>query len=286
MRRSNSILAQTFTDFELIISDNASSDKTEEICREYAGRDSRIRYTRNATNIGGANNHNATFRLARGRYFRWAAHDDVCAPEFLDKCVAVLDADPSIAICFTQSTCMDENGSPTCLLSESKLNSLGPVERFKDLSRRDDLCEAIYGLIRSEVLGKTRLLQNYTESDRTLLSELSTYGRFYEIPEALFFKRIHPKNTYVNWRTRMAWYNTRLEGKIVFPNWMQFFDYFVTIRRMPLSQRDKLRCYLFMGPWFLMHWKQLGKDVAEAIYMLLHKPEWRKQRYIETNNWV
>src|SRR5262245_52473779 len=75
-----SILGQSYADFELIISDNASTDETETICRSYVARDERIRYSRNATNIGGARNENLTTTLARGRYFRWAAHDDYLEP--------------------------------------------------------------------------------------------------------------------------------------------------------------------------------------------------------------
>ena len=79
----DSILSQTYSDFELIISDNASDDKTEEICRSYAARDKRVRYSRNAHNLGAAPNYNRVYHLARGRYFKWASHDDVLAPEFL-----------------------------------------------------------------------------------------------------------------------------------------------------------------------------------------------------------
>ncbi|MCB0187328.1 MAG: glycosyltransferase family 2 protein, partial [Caldilineaceae bacterium] len=102
-----SILSQSFTNFELIISDNASTDRTAAICQEFAARDSRIRYSRNATNIGGANNENRTFRLARGEYFRWAAHDDICAPELLEKSVAVLDQNPDVVLCYSMTTEID-----------------------------------------------------------------------------------------------------------------------------------------------------------------------------------
>src|SRR5690242_8968780 len=91
----DSLLAQDFQDFEIVISDNASTDRTSEICAEYAARDSRVRYHRNATNIGASPNYNRTFELARGQYFKWCAHDDVCLPSFLSKCVATMEAAPS-----------------------------------------------------------------------------------------------------------------------------------------------------------------------------------------------
>src|SRR5215510_10355296 len=95
-----SILAQTLTNFELIISDNASTDRTSEICQKYVRIDPRIRYHRNEANIGGANNENQTFRMARGKYFRWAAHDDVLAPTLLARCVEVLEERPDAVLCY------------------------------------------------------------------------------------------------------------------------------------------------------------------------------------------
>ena len=82
----DSLLAQTFTDFELIISDNASTDGTEAICGEYAAKDSRIRYVRQAENLGPAANFKYVLDVAVGEYFMWAAADDLWAPNFIDKC--------------------------------------------------------------------------------------------------------------------------------------------------------------------------------------------------------
>src|SRR5262245_38883261 len=94
----NSMLAQTFEDFELIICDNASTDQTEQICRFYAGKDTRICYVRNATNLGAAKNYRRTFELSSGDYFRWANCDDLFAPESLACCVEILDWKPSVVL--------------------------------------------------------------------------------------------------------------------------------------------------------------------------------------------
>src|SRR5689334_10548773 len=85
-----SLRRQEFEDFEVVISDNASTDQTGEICAEYVARDARFRYFRNETNIGASPNYNRTFELARGEYFKWCAHDDVCLPGFLSKCMATM----------------------------------------------------------------------------------------------------------------------------------------------------------------------------------------------------
>lgn len=267
----DSILAQTFTDFELILSDNASTDKTEEICKRYAEKDKRIRYQRNAENMGGANNENQTFRMSKGEYFRWAAHDDVCAPELIEKCVSVLDQDPSVVLCYTMLTNINEADEKIGTISQKKGISKKAYKRFRELAARDHNCEATYGLIRSDVLRKTRLEQNYTDSDRTLLCELSLYGKFYEIPEPLFFKRYHQKNMYIDWRARMAWFNPALKGKAVFPYWMQFFDYLITIYRVSLNWFDKLMCYLYMSYWLLINAKRMAKDVVLASFAFLSR---------------
>ncbi|MBS0016773.1 MAG: glycosyltransferase family 2 protein, partial [Arthrospira sp. SH-MAG29] len=106
------LLSQTFDDFELIICDNASTDRTEEICRDYAARDKRIRYYRHPENLGAAKNYNRTFELSTAEYFKWAAHDDLYAPEFLERCVEALDTHPSTVLCYPQEYWIDEQGNP------------------------------------------------------------------------------------------------------------------------------------------------------------------------------
>ena len=104
------LLAQTFTDFELIISDNCSTDRTQDICRSFCDRDARIRYVRQAKNLGAVRNFNLVFHYARGEYFKWAAHDDVCAPAFLQRCVERLDANPSVVWCYPRSDKIGPDG--------------------------------------------------------------------------------------------------------------------------------------------------------------------------------
>src|SRR6187402_1563429 len=96
-----SVLAQTFSDFELIICDNASTDATAAIVLDYAARDSRVRYARNRENIGSARNYNRLFELATGEDFKWMACDDLITPQFLEYCVAALDAAPCAVLAYT-----------------------------------------------------------------------------------------------------------------------------------------------------------------------------------------
>ena len=105
-----SVLKQTFPDFELIIYDNASTDRTPEICRAFLEQDNRIRYFNSGRNEGASANFNRAFRASRGEYFKWIAHDDLIAPSYLEKCVEVLDRDDSVALCCSRVVLINEAG--------------------------------------------------------------------------------------------------------------------------------------------------------------------------------
>lgn len=271
-----SIVSQTFEDFELIISDNASTDRTDEICRYYASRDSRIRYSRNETNIGGANNENLTFKLARGKYFRWAAHDDVCAPDLIRRLVEVLDQNPEVVLALTTIMNINDQGEPLGVVKRLNATSGSPSQRFRSLTNFNHDCEATYGLIRSEIMSQTELQRNYTDSDRTFLCQLSLYGRFALIDEVLFFRRIHAEastRVYADWRERMAWFGEKPEKQITFPYWMQFFHYLSIISRSPISLIEKLRCFIHIFTDWMVEWRRwgrMGRDVLLAIEKFWH----------------
>jgi glycosyltransferase involved in cell wall biosynthesis len=287
MRQSiDSLLNQTYKNIELIITDNDSDDDTEAICREYARKDPRVRYYRNEKNIGGANNHNKTFKLSEGKYFRWAAHDDICHPQLIEKCVEVLENKPEVVLCYSNVVSIDKDGNQLSVTARNNAKSPKPHIRFISIASSNDYCEETYGLIRANIFAKSQLQKNYTGSDRTLMCELSLYGPFHEIQEPLFFKRFHPGNVYQDWRTRMAWFHPDIGSKIYLPFWIQFVDYLRTIKRVPVSAYVKFRCYLFMVRWlFLINGFKMIKDVLYAIYMLMHNADWRKKRYANTSNW-
>ncbi len=208
----DSLLAQTFTDFELIISDNCSADGTESICRDYAARDDRIRYDRQTENIGAITNFNRVFEVSRGEYFKWAAHDDVCQPRFLQTCVEILDAQPEVAWCHTRSDMIDADGRswvdqlpPDAEelerqpdgslwwkgLPREHFDSARPDLRYAGVLLGTNWCVDSYGLIRSAALRKTRLLRPVYGAEKVLMGELSLIGKYQESPELLFAQRVH-----------------------------------------------------------------------------------------------
>jgi glycosyltransferase involved in cell wall biosynthesis len=199
-----SVVDSTFTDWELIVSDNASTDRTEEIARAFAERDPRIRYERNATNIGALPNFNRLVGLARGEFFKWLAYDDLCDPELFGRCVDVLDRDASVVLCNGRYREIDPAGER---LKDQPyridLTSAQPHRRLGALMGTDAGHMILYGLIRTSTLRETHLLAPYHGSDRALLAELTLFGRLYEIPELLWSSREHPdRSIYV--RTTMA----------------------------------------------------------------------------------
>jgi len=257
----DALLAQTFTDFELIISDNASTDETEAICREYSKKDSRIRYFRNKENLGAAFNYNRVFDLALGEYFKWAAADDLCAPDYLEKCTVVLDRQPEVALCYPKTTIIDERGNMIMHYDDNlNLRSVRVVERFQQALCRIRKCNAVFGLIRSDILRKSQKIKNYQASDRVLLLELTLFGQFYEIPEYLFFRRDHAKASSSN-RSRESqqdFFDPKTKDRISLVYWNLLFHTFELITRAPIKMTKKfsLVLSLFRGAvsqrWHLM----------------------------------
>jgi glycosyltransferase involved in cell wall biosynthesis len=261
----DSLLAQTFEDFELIISDNASTDGTEEICRAYAVRDGRIQYLRNRENLGAAANYNRVFHLSSGDYFKWAAADDLCAPEFLERCVRVLDNEASVVLCYPRARAIDEQGNIIRdYPPKPNAGSPKPQERFYEFVCVPHPCVAVFGLIRSDALRRTQLIGSFASADRPLLGELSLMGRFHEVPEFLFFYRNHPQQSWRAYPTRQAvqaWYDPARARRLTMPHWRLLQEHVSSIGRAPLDWRERAWCYLYMVWWVRKRWKRLARNL-------------------------
>ena len=274
------LLAQSFRDFELIIADNASTDGTEEICRSYAAADSRIRYHRNPENLGAGPNYNLVVGMARGEFFKWSAHDDLCAPSFLERCLQALDADPGAVLAYTEFVDIDESGGllPARRKSHIPLSQRAshprPWQRFRRLTRFDYTCEEVFGLIRMATLRKTRLIMSYTDSDRTLLAELGLHGRFAIVPEPLFFHRLHKGSStevYADWFARAAWFDPAKRGKIVFPLWRQMVELAKSVLKAPIGFQERLLCFSWQGVWMLRLRGELWAEYLEGVQQFVRK---------------
>lgn len=270
------ILAQTFTDFELILSDNASTDQTQAICQRYVAQDRRVHYIRNSVNVGAAENHNQVFRSANGRYFKWAGHDDHYAPEYLARCVAVLDREPSAVLCYPKTLIMDGDGQVLYAYEDKfHLDSPVPHERFRYVLRhpKEEMLNAALGLTRTSVLQRSQLIGNYFASDRVLLSEIALYGTFYEVPANLFYRRIHEDSSSKNYLTdakKAGWFNPVTRGKVAAPRWKRFLGYWRAIHTAPLSPTERLRCYQEFARFYINPHRASGAalDLSQSFRSL------------------
>lgn len=189
----DSILNQTFEDFELIISDNASTDGTYEILRAYAERDRRIRLIRQPTNIGANGNYSAVAREARGRWFKWASSNDWCAPTFLEKCAAVLGTRVDVVLVHPRSKIFTSSLADAREHNDSfEAQQERPSARFIHVIEHLKLNNAMNGLIRTAALESLPLLRPHYSSDMVLMGRLALIGKIVELPDRLFFRCMDP----------------------------------------------------------------------------------------------
>ncbi|UKO96523.1 glycosyltransferase family 2 protein [Nostoc sp. UHCC 0870] len=295
----DSLLAQTFTDFELIISDNASTDNTEEICRAYAAQDKRIRYYRNTENIGCARNFNRVFELATGEYFKWAAHDDLHASDFLMKCIEVLDEDPTIILCHSHVYFIDEHGEFLQKYDiQIKADSPKNYQRFHELLTKH-LCYQLYGVIRSDALRKIPPMGSYGNADGIFLLRLGLVGKFYEIAEYIFFARSHSQqsmsmffpeykllnnsnnkyslNMLPDFYAYTVWFDSSKKGKILFPHWRMLWEYIVSVCLLQMSLHDYICCAISLYQKLRGKESLLLKDLLIAAQQLWQS--WHHTRF-------
>jgi glycosyltransferase involved in cell wall biosynthesis len=231
---------QTFQAFEIVICDNASTDATRDICLKYSAKDSRIRYHRNERNLGANPNYNKVFALSRAPLFKWAAHDDLYEPTFLEKCIRMLDANPDAVLAHSDCLCVDEMRRPfaagpapfTYIDPRSghsyKTDPIGlaegrrPVGRFWEVLFGMDCNMHIFGVIRRQALARTGLQRNFYGTDKLILAELALLGRFMQIREKLYLKRFHGD---------MSWILSIAERR----NWSNSFDAAYSLRLRQLA---------------------------------------------------
>jgi glycosyltransferase involved in cell wall biosynthesis len=261
-----SILQQTFTDFELIISDNASTDKTEGICRKLAKQDKRIRYYRSDTNRGASWNFNRVVDLARGELFKWMADDDLYAPTFFEKCIEALDNDSDVVLAYPRSDTIDEKGEFIKSRNyEMNVGSDKPWERFRHQIIDPHGCLHVFGVVRADIFKKTPRLANYVGSDRVLLGLLSLYGKFYEVSDHLFYHREHQRRSvraYSDIRMRAVWFDPKKKGKRSYPYWKYLLEHTRSVFRAPLTFGARLMSLLQVIKWIRWNFGELVKDLT------------------------
>lgn len=242
-RALDSLLGQDYGNLEIIVSDNASTDRTPDICREYVQRDPRVRYYRSERNQGATWNFNRVFELSSGKYFMWAAHDDQRERNFVRACVERMEQCPDAVLCQTHTASFIE-GRPD-LLCVGTLDSFEGVTdlvaRYRETLERSP-ATAIYGLYRSGAMRKTRMLRRSIATDLAFIQELSIHGEFVQVPEVLF-KYLGR----ADWNTVDQDYQA-FTGKEAKPWWylpfvVLFVDHWGRIAGAPIPLGTKLRLW-------------------------------------------
>jgi len=250
------LLGQSYGDFELIISDNASTDSTPDICQHYAQQDSRIRYFRQPRNVGLAPNHNFAVEQARADLFKWASNDDLYARDLLERCVDALNNNPDVVLAHSWTAMIDGSGAVT-KATEYPLATASPraPDRFRSLLF-DDGGDDDGGVIRTSVLRQVAVKDSYHHADRTIIAELSLYGRFYQVPDWLYFRRDHPERAEracPTVRSRCANMDPRRADRLRHPVPRLVAEYiwaYVSmIQRAPISPADRRECYQHLAEW-------------------------------------
>jgi glycosyltransferase involved in cell wall biosynthesis len=289
----NSILAQTYQDFELIISDNASLDGTEAICREYASRDSRIRYYRNSENLGANPNFNRTVELAQGDYFKWMAYDDILAPTYLARCVEVLEQNPTVVLCHTQTVFIDRDGDVIPYHPQKSsfvdkfgsvypkeppknLDALWPHQRYEAVLQAMLWCYECFGMMRLDQLRSTGLFGDYYGADKVLLSQMCLLGPFAEVPEPLFFNRRHFKQSISlpTSQERLVWSSTNKKNRWFSWPFPGVRGHLYEIAWAGLNRDERLACLKVLMRWFaaLCMSKIPHPQFTPRFYLMLTKP--------------
>lgn len=284
----DSILAQTYRDFELIICDNSSSDATPDICRNYAARDARISYRQNTQDIGPCFNFNRAVDLASGEYFKWAAHDDLLAPAFIEKCVAVLDADPGVILCHSLTRIIDERGRELAIYDSNLRGAAAERQskRFAALILSQHVCSDMFGLFRIDALRRSRRLAgNYHGCDRAMLGELALLGRFAHIPEPLFLNREHSARYVraVRPNERIEHHQAAQRSTISLHTLSLYRDYVRALRKHALSGPDRFRGAGHLLVWWFVGWNSLrvGAELIAQVFPRFYDFAKRtKNRYV------
>lgn len=257
------LLGQTFSDFDLIISSNASTDGTDEICRHFQAQDSRIRFFRQEKNLGLAPNHDFVFRQSRGELFKWASSDDLYARDLVQRCVDLLDEHRDAVLAHSWTAAIDTHGT---VVQAMKYPLATDAARAPDRLRGllyggDDAPGAIraddcYGVIRADVLRRVKPLNSYYHADHVFSGELALHGPFRQHPDWLYFRRHHhgrAAQAFPTVRTLCSNLDPRRADRLRHPTPRLVaeyaWEYLAAIQRAPLTPAERRECRLHLARW-------------------------------------
>lgn len=275
----NAILAQSFNDFELIISDNCSTDRTEEICQQFCLQDKRVKYHRNLTNVGASGNYNKVFELSSGKYFKWASSNDYCGPTFFERCIEALEHNPKAVLAYPKTRLysgkLDNYFEYSENLSTTGMHS--PAERMSFVIDQLRLNNIMNGIFVREVLAKTPLMIPFFASDSCLMAEVALHGEFEEVDDYLFYRQMDQESStsMQDTKTLTEHYQPGSNKPMRFQNWKAYLFYLAAIKRSNLSKSDALEASKEVARRMFWHKDKLFKDFLF----------WKPFRSTTSTNW-
>lgn len=267
------VLDQTFSNWELIICDNHSNDRTLAICRRFADQDPRIRLYQNTRNMGVCFNYREVFRHSRAKYFKWMTHDDLFAPRFLETCVRELEEDKQIVLVFPKMRVVNADGQilrrQTYDLSVLEQSADARAEHFMKIAALGmDFIWLAYGLVRHDVLQQCGAMGLYAGADQVLLFKIAVRGSIKQIDEEMFFRREHPqaetcrRGSTVRERAKGAYADDN--RRFVFP-WCRILkEHLICVFKSPMSFWGRARCLAAILKRFSAVWKLFAEEAIHS----------------------
>jgi glycosyltransferase involved in cell wall biosynthesis len=247
----DSLLSQTYRAFVLLISDNASTDRTQQICHGYVKSDPRVRYHRNPLNIGLYGNFNQVLRLIRTPYIKLASADDFWAPTMLADAIQQMQSDASLVLCYPRAVLVNEDGEEIGRYDKSpNLMEVDPTLRFRRVLNESGLINQLMGVMRTAAVHSMLPLMKQPAADWVFLAELSLYGKIMELPKFQYFRRFHEGSS--SWDRESQSHQVRLvssEGtrRVHLRAWKHHCGLMRRVVHSPLSFKAKMELLHFLG---------------------------------------
>lgn len=259
---------QDHTNLEIVISDNGSTDATEEICRAAMGEDDRIRYLRHEHNRGGAWNFNHVIERASGDYIKIAAADDLILPTFVSACLAELEElGPQWVAAFPRTRLIDADGATVEVLDDEDLHvdQDSPHERLRRYLHAK-AGHVVYALMRADALRSTRGIRPVVIDDIVLMIEMACRGRFALVPQQLFLQRRHANQASAAGHDMVQWFSPGSNSRFAFPFTVAQVDATRAVLTSPLPRAEKARClHVLTRTWVIPEWRAVASDVRRAL---------------------
>jgi glycosyltransferase involved in cell wall biosynthesis len=278
----DSLAAQTHQELEIVISDNCSTDETEEICRAFAARDERARYIRRPENRGAAWNFNSVVHESSTPYFKWAAADDVLAPTCVERCIEVLDeTDERVVLVYPETKLIDEQGAVIGDWEDGvDLRQAAAHERLRSLVQNLVLGHPMFGVVRRRALDRTHLNGSFPSSDYVLLAELALLGEIRQVREPLFFRRVHEgssRNTHASPEELSEWFGA---GSTTHREHTRLFvEHLRAIASSPIPVRVRARSLgTFVNVWLRRNGMHVVEENLGLVYTGGRPPFKRRAR--------